>query len=387
MPMRLAILNITGGGLSGGYSKYLDNIVPRLLKKEGVSSLLVAAPPHDALVGWQRKYPTVTWVVLKRHVWPFWTIGDEEKRCIIRFSPDVVFIPTARSWRIKNVPMVNMVRNMEPFVRFADDGSLIKKMKLFLQRRVTQRAVFGADRTIAVSNYVKDFLVLNWRVSPEKIGRVYHGCGDEAGVLPARKPSSYPKNIREGDFLFTAGSICPYRGLEDIIAALGYLRERDISVPDTLIAGKMLFLAGPYRKRLQRLICDKKVSDKVHWLGELSQDEMRWCYENCGSFLMTSRVEACPNIALEAMAHGCVCVSTNNPPMPEFFGNAAVYYDADDARGLSQAIFSVLGWNQNKKDEMSRRAMERVRTLSWDNTIDDLMKELRLALEFQKGKC
>ena len=40
--MRVAIINLTGGGMSGGYRNYLCNVVPRLAAHDDVDALLCA---------------------------------------------------------------------------------------------------------------------------------------------------------------------------------------------------------------------------------------------------------------------------------------------------------------------------------------------------------
>jgi hypothetical protein len=42
--MRLAVVNLTGGGFSGGYKKYLENMLPRLAEHSEVEALLCASP-------------------------------------------------------------------------------------------------------------------------------------------------------------------------------------------------------------------------------------------------------------------------------------------------------------------------------------------------------
>jgi hypothetical protein len=42
--VRVAILNITSVGMSGGYRSYLDNIIPRMASHKDVSAMLVGLP-------------------------------------------------------------------------------------------------------------------------------------------------------------------------------------------------------------------------------------------------------------------------------------------------------------------------------------------------------
>jgi glycosyltransferase involved in cell wall biosynthesis len=386
--LKIAIINITAGGLSGGSTKYLSNIIPYLLASNEVSGLLVAVPESAGLVHWQKEYPSVKWVSLKPKPWSFFTnsVSEDEKAKIIEFSPNVIFIPTARFWKLGDIPVVSMVRNMEPFFRLKGGNSFLKKIQLIAQYWVTRNAVLRADRVIAVSGFVKQFLTSRWHISGDNIEIIYHGCKIEKGVYPEdEKPSILPKNIKSKDFLFTAGSICSYRGLEDIIEALGFLKSRNADVPDLLIAGKTIPFMRHYEHNLKKHIDKKGISGKIHWLGELDAHTLGWCYANCALFLMTSRVEACPNIVLEAMSYGCVCVSTNNPPMPELFKDSAVYYKAGDGMVLADTINYILSLNEGKKVEMSQKIRARSAEFSWDKAANGLINELKKAIE-NKGK-
>ena len=128
-----------------------------------------------------------------------------------------------------------------------------------------------------------------------------------------------------GEFLFTAGSIRPARGLEDILYALNSLALEKVNL-NLAIAGNTASNMLSYRSSLEKYILNNGLGKKVIWAEELNKSEMNWCYKNCKAFIMASRVEACPNTALEAMAHGCSCISSYNPPLPEIFADAAIYY-------------------------------------------------------------
>ena len=50
--MRLAIINLTGGGMSGGYRKYLYNILPGIAKHSAVKAVLCATPDSIDIQNW-----------------------------------------------------------------------------------------------------------------------------------------------------------------------------------------------------------------------------------------------------------------------------------------------------------------------------------------------
>jgi glycosyltransferase involved in cell wall biosynthesis len=107
---------------------------------------------------------------------------------------------------------------------------------------------------------------------------------------------------------------------------------------------------------------------------------MAWAFEQCAAFVVTSRAEACPNLALEAMSHGAAIVSTLQDPMPEFFGDAAAYYTPRDPGDLAARLVATLA------DRAGARArgqvgMARAGTFTWRQTADQTIAELQRAVE------
>ena len=89
---------------------------------------------------------------------------------------------------------------------------------------------------------------------------------------------------------------------------------------------------------MQRLVNELGVATHIVRAGQLTPLAMAWCFEHCAAFVTTSRAEACPNTAMEAMSHGCQGVSICEPPMPEFFQEIVWYYQPGDADDLARQI-------------------------------------------------
>ena len=123
------------------------------------------------------------------------------------------------------------------------------------------------------------------------------------------------------------------------------------------------------------------LSLKIHWASMLSEKEMNWCYSNCKIFVMTSRVESFGMIAGEAMAHGCVCISSDSPCLPEIFGDAAIFYPSKRGEVLAEAIQTVFRWDSYKCKEMSDGAKRQAAKFSWDVTVERLLTEFKKAIE------
>jgi glycosyltransferase involved in cell wall biosynthesis len=361
--MKIALVVLTRGGVSGGFRKYLQRLVPLLREQPDVSRVDVFVPPQMAGPG-DRTWP------VRDELWGY----RELRRSIAALGPDVVFVPTARMLRVGSIPVVTMVRNMEPLeVPFEGNGP-VEMLKNIGRSRAAKRAARRSDRVIAVSRHVRDFLVDRWRIPEARIGVVPHGI--DAGDVPATPPPSVA-SLAEGPFLFTAGSIRPARGLEDVIDALARIPEQYKLV----IAGNVDRGAEHYDHAIRELARERGVASRVIWIGQLDADAMAWCFRNAALFVMTSRAEACPNIVLEAMAAGAASISTDHPPMPEFFGDAATYYRARDAAHLAQRLSDALAAPEGLRRQQRECGTIRAAALTWEATAQATVSELRRAIE------
>jgi glycosyltransferase involved in cell wall biosynthesis len=126
---------------------------------------------------------------------------------------------------------------------------------------------------------------------------------------------------------------------------------------------------------------DRGVTRRILWAGQFGATAMSWCFRNATRFVMTSRAEACPNTVLEAMAHGAVAISTDHAPMPEFFGDAALYYRQRDAADLARRVNESLELTDEEAMRLHERAIARARQFTWEATARNTAEELRRAVE------
>lgn len=380
--MRIAIINITGGGISRGYRKYLLNMIPRMARYSNVEAILCLSPKSLNVKGWFGALENVYFEDCPSLKLLCIGINRNLRRALKEFRPDVLFIPTERYFQFNNLPVVNMIQNMEPFVYSSHKNPFLEKVNNFLRRKIASKVMGRPVRVIAISKFVKDFLIDNLHIPNSNIGVVYHGIDDDNENAKCVKPSAIPENWM-GEFLFTAGSIRPARGLEDILYMINSLVLEKVNL-NLAIAGNTASNMLSYRRSLEKYILDNGLRKKVIWAEELNRSEMNWCYNNCKAFIMASRVEACPFVALESMSHGCIAIAANNPPLPEIFGDAAVFYPPFDGKTLVETIQDVLTWDNHRINQISSKAKKRSAKFAWDRTVEQTITELKMAAESHK---
>ena len=382
--MKIAIVNLSRGGMSGGYRKYLQNVIPRMAAHPDVEAILCASPASLKVHDWFELLTNVNFIDCKPYQLFGFRTDSELNQNLKKFSPDVVFVPTERFFRFNGVPVVNMIQNMEPFVSGIENNPFSERFKIWVQRIDAKKSILRSYRVIAISDFVRGFLIQQLNIPDDKIGLVYHGI-DILGNKNFQRPASLPEDI-EGQFLFTAGSVRPARGIEDALYALSYLKNECSNIK-LVITGETSPGMKKYRKSLESLIEMHNLRYRVFWTESLNEKEMGWCLQNCLAFVMTSRVESFGMIAGEAMAHGCICIAADNPCLPEIFSDAAIYYPPKDYKALANAIQTVISWDKNQRNEASQRARKRTAQFSWDITAEKTVSELVKAVQgFRSNK-
>ena len=266
---------------------------------------------------------------------------------------------------------------MEPFISPMKEETIRQKARRFIQRRMAICSIRRADHTIGVSNFVVEFLIGALHIDGRKITRVYHGVSRKLSS-DLERPSAVPIGWDNG-FLFTGGSIRPARGLIDILDALAELHENHMDLR-LIIAGDADTGMKGYWEDLKNLIKSRGIESSVCWAGNLGEKEMSWCYEHCSVFIMTSRVEACPNIALEVLSHGAIAIAADNPPLPEIFSDCAEYYPAGNSRSLARLILKKTAQSEGERLASSRKSQVRSSLFNWDSTAEETLAIFREVL-------
>ncbi len=353
--MRLVVVNLSARTISGGYEEYLKHFFTHAGNEPGIEAILFIAVKAvtDKFAG-MSKIRTLELAPLGALLSSVWKVRQQ----IESFRPDVVYVPMEKRCKgLPNLPVVTMVQNMEPFVPPIAGNSLLWKLVLRKMRKRAIAAIRHSAHVITLSEFAHQAVVSESGIDPANVSKIPHGM-EHGSAEEVRKPDSLDES---SSFIFTAGSLSPARGLEDLVKAFIYLKHQG-KLKDT-----KLYIAGSVHKynmrwywRLIKDISRVGLDDEVKWLGYLSRSEMQWCFRNSLLFVVTSRVESFCITAVEAMACDARIISTNSPCLPETLGDYATYYDAGDWQQLAAKIRESHG-NSSVKQQIVPDSM-----ISWD---------------------
>lgn len=362
--MRVLVGNFTAGGMSGGYLRYLKELLPRLAARSDIQSVTTVNDPRVAKIV-EAALPEL------RH------LSRASFSAALR-QADVLFLPAARPLARRFVhcrpPMVVLLQNMEPLAVPFEDNSMIDSLRNTVRWLHSRAAVRQAQRTLVLNGTAAAFLTRRWGVPASRIGLVRHGVT----TVPVADERSIPG--LPSSFYFAAGSIRPARGLAELLRAYARCAGLAVDIPALVVAGEATKGTLSYQKRLFELGRALNIGDRVHWLGHLSAPEMAATFRSAVAYVTASHAEMLPITALEAMAYGCRCVSTDLPPMPEVFGEAATYFPRRNVGELAKAMYSVAFEDAETKRRYVDSGLARASAFNWDSAAASTALELSRAL-------
>lgn len=225
-------------------------------------------------------------------------------------------------------------------------GSWSLPLFFFLWRR--------ADRMIAISEAVKEWLVCEGRVPADKVAVVHYGIEVECFAQPgaeARKSAGRDRQALIG----CVGRLDQWKGHDILIRAMPtILRE---------VPGSCLLIAGHdicgYGRTLEVLIGEMGLNGCVRLVG-FERDVPSFMHA-LDLFAFASRTEGFGQVVVEAMAAGKPVVASRIPPLTDIVVDreTGLLAEPDNPEVFAHAITWLLK-HPDEAQEMGRRGLERV---------------------------
>jgi glycosyltransferase involved in cell wall biosynthesis len=197
-------------------------------------------------------------------------------------------------------------------------------------------------------------------------------------VLPGTDPA--PLAIGSGHFslsLLCVATLTPRKGHRVLFEALGQLRDRSWNLRCVGSLRRDVATVGD----LQRQIADLGLTERIHLLGEVTQQTLDECYASADLFVLASYLEGYGMAHAEALSRGLPLVTTSAGAVAETVPmNAGVLVPPGDSHALARALASVMD-DAGLRSELARGARHaRVTLPTWPESCSAFDAELRALL-------
>ena len=224
-----------------------------------------------------------------------------------------------------------------------------------------------ADILIAVSNFVKNRLINDYKVDPNKI-RVIHNGG-----ISDLKPSLISNNsiLPNSKIVLFAGRMTLQKGPRHFLIAAKKVLEYNPDVSFVMIG------SGDMLSEIIEFAVELGISKNVFFHGQYSRDEANRFFERADVFVMPSVSEPFGIVSIEAIAKGTPSIISKQSGISEVLQNVfkVDFWDCDE---MAHKILALLQY-PTLHSHIKNAAFSEIDKFSWDKPAKkchDLYKEL-----------
>jgi glycosyltransferase involved in cell wall biosynthesis len=219
-------------------------------------------------------------------------------------------------------------------------------------RLVVRQIVRRAPRTLAVSQFAAREATTFFGAEPARLDVTAEGWQH---LLRVEQDDSLlgQYGLTPRSYVLSVSSPTPNKNFALVTEAMRKLRDLSVRF---VVAGA----ADP------RVLVATDVADdaRVSRVGYVSDAQLKSLYANALCFVFPSKYEGFGIPALEAMALGCPVTASSIDAAREVCGDAACYFDPNDATAL-ETILRRLHGSDAERARMTERGHERAATFAW----------------------
>jgi glycosyltransferase involved in cell wall biosynthesis len=254
------------------------------------------------------------------------------------------------------------------FKNYEDNSRVAYDTKQKIFRQVMYYAAHKSRIVLVPTEYTKQDVIKTLHANPDKVKVTYEAADEikKGEETPIAELANLP-------FIMYAGRKEPFKNIRRLIEAQQQLLQIH---PDLQLA-----LPGPKdgsAKVIEKWCRDRRFK-QVHFLGFVSDAQLRWLFENARAYAFPSLSEGFGLPPLEAMTYGTPVVSSNATCLPEVCKDGAHYFDPLSVDDIADKINDVLSNSKLRKD-LIRAGHNVVRQYSWKRMAQETLNAYEKAV-------
>ena len=350
----------------GGGQTYLVNLLKHLDDFSGTQIFILAPDslplPDD---------PRVSKIPLNfnsdnpfsRSLWEYFIAP----RLLMKLGADIFFCPggLVNTPKMTGCKTVTMFRNMIPF-----DTNIrsrypfgYQRLRNWILERAMLKSMIGADLVIFISDFARGVIEKRAGKSLKHAVTIPHGLTDNFKLAVDKTPLR-PEWLPNSEYLLYVSIFDVYKSQLEVVQGFHLLKQIRNTPEKLILAGHN---SNPCGDNVRAEIARLGLEDEVILTGNIPYQELPNVYFHAKVNIFASECENCPNILLEALGAGRPLLVSNRQPMPEFGGDAVIYYNPSSPRDFAEKISSFID-EPSTMDALAIKARERAAVYDWKET-------------------
>lgn len=345
----MKILHIINNLGSGGAEKLIEEIVPRMNKKEGfeVDILLLT----DNRNVFHKKLEDND---IKMHVIYLRKPRSPKnilyiKKHIVEGMYDIIHAHLFPTTYWTSIASKLILKNKPKFVMTEHNTHNRRREKKYL--RYLEKNIYSSyDKIISISQQVRNNLI-SWLMPNQNELDKFVVIENGIDIDKFKKATPYEKSELFHGFdediklICMVGRFSQQKNQPTLIKAMKELPQN----VHLLLIGE-----GPLKQKNEKLAKEIGVNDRVHFLG--FRNDVDKIFKTSDIIVLSSYWEGFGLVAAEGMAAGKPVIASNVPGLAEVVGDAGILFDKDNYRQLSDIMLMLIKDNQ-RYEEISRKCL------------------------------
>ncbi|MDP2789575.1 MAG: glycosyltransferase family 1 protein [bacterium] len=332
--MRIGIDARFYGSLGKGLGRYTERLITYLEQ---------LAPPDEFVVflrqeNWEHYKPVNPHFTKQLADFRWYSLAEQRElpKLVRRAGIDLMHYPHFNVPLLSPTPFIVTIHDLIlthfPTRRATTLGPLTYWVKQLAYRVTLSRAVSRAAHILTVSNFTKQDIQQYFGYDPKKVTVTYEAV--DSFPAPATDDAALVQGAGiAGRYLLYVGNAYPHKNLEQFVAFLKALPPQHADLSLVVVCKPDYFL-----ERFRQQVADAGLLRRVIFPGYVDDATLGALYRNAHAYIFPSLYEGFGLPPLEAMAQGTPVLSSNAACMPEVLGDAVLYFNPQDVRGMLAAL-------------------------------------------------
>src|SRR3989344_8773463 len=353
-----------------GIGRYLQNLIAELQKLDRENEYLILLLREDyQKLHFENNFKKV----LADFRW--YTVTEQLKlpRILHDIKPDLVHFPHF------NVPILyegkfivtihDLIHQHYSISDSSTHGKLIFNVKKIGYKKIFGVAVRKSEKILVPSEFVRQQLITEWRVSDSKIVVTHEG------VNLIHPGGGLSRHSVKSPYILYVGNAHPHKNIEGLIKAFKILKKFKDDDLRLVLVGKENY----FWKKIKQSLAASPLKKNIIFTGYVSDNELGVLYKKAAVYVEPGFEEGFGLPLLEAFSLGCPVVASDIDSLKEVGGEAALYFDPNNIEDMANKIMYVLN-NVRLRNELIGKGKKRVKLFSWKKMAEQTLEVYEQAI-------
>lgn len=253
----------------------------------------------------------------------------------------------------------------------------LPRAERFYYRTFFRKYAHKARRIATVSEFSKQDIVKQYKISPDKIDVVYNGANEMYAPVDIQTKSQTLQQVTNGrPYFFFVGALHPRKNLVNLFRAFDIYKKTDKLNTVLLIAGARKWWTGEIAEVYESMTNKQDVV----FAGRLETPDMLKVMGSAIALTYVSYFEGFGIPIIEAFRCGTPVITSNVTSMPEIAGEAALLVDPFSPVSIAEAMQRI-STDQILRGQLIKAGNERAALFTWDKSAERLWKSIESAMQ------